>query len=159
MATSLPVLEEVVAGLSITLSERAATVSGIAWGGISARHSQGGLLVMKLNAQTSQIAGLLKFSIQRFPRSAMVAHHVSRVNSELLHLPVGEDQRLQDLRAFSPAVHRGAAALAGGRLRALSRIGDSLSLISLLSVILFVSGETWKLLKRGTSQSLIASTG
>ena len=49
MATSLPVLEEVVAGLSITVSERAATVSGIVWGGVSARHSQGGLLVMKLN--------------------------------------------------------------------------------------------------------------
>ena len=88
----------------------------------------------------------------------MVDHHVSELDPKLLSLSVWKDQKLQALLSFSPAMHRNAAALAGGRLRALSRIGDSLLLISLLSVILFFL-KTWKLLKRCTSQSLIAGTG
>ena len=116
-----------------------------------------GLLDMDLDAQSSQIAGLLESLAQQVPRSAMVEHHVTELDSEMEGLSVWKARKLRALRAFRLLCIL-LLQLSQEAVFGLCRgWGASLLLFSLLSVILFWG--TWKLLKRCMGLGLIAGTG
>ena len=115
------------------------------------------LLEMDLDAQSSQIAGLLDFLVQQVPRSAMVDYQVSELDSVQQGLSVWEARKLRALRALRPLCILLLQLLEEALYWLCRGWGFRMLLISLLSVTLFWG--TVKQLKLCMDHGLIAATG
>jgi hypothetical protein len=116
-----------------------------------------GFLEMDLDAQSSQIAGLLESVVQQVPRSALVEHHVSELDSELAGVSVWTARKLRALRAFRLFCILVLQLLQEAFYCLLRGWGFRMLLVASLSVTLLWAIP--KLLKRCLGHGLIAGTG